>query len=100
LLHVTAADGDTSLEAVLTRLAGHGITRLLVEGGAGLATSFLRAGLVDRLYLFAAGCLIGGDGAAGVESLGVERLADAPRWRLVTTRLLGADRLSVLEPAA
>jgi len=98
LVHVTAADGETSLEAVLTRLAERGITRLLVEGGPRLATSFVRAGLVDRLYLFCAGCLIGGDGAAGVESLGVERLAEAPRWRLVTTRLLGADRLSVLKP--
>ena len=99
LVHVTAADGDTSLEAVLTRLAGQGITRLLVEGGAGLATSFLGAGLVDRLYLFAADCLIGGDGEAGVQGLGIERMAEVPRWRLVTTRLLGPDRLSVFEPA-
>lgn len=98
LVHVTAADGETSLVAVLTRLAERGITRLLVEGGPGLATSFLRAGLVDRLYLFSAGCLIGGDGAAGVESLGVERLAEAPRWQLLSTRLLGADRLSVFAP--
>jgi diaminohydroxyphosphoribosylaminopyrimidine deaminase / 5-amino-6-(5-phosphoribosylamino)uracil reductase len=99
LVHVTAADGDTSLEAVLTRLAGQGITRLLVEGGAGLATSFLMAGLVDRLYLFTADCLIGGDGEAGVRGLGIRALADLPRWRLVTSRMLGPDRLSVLEPA-
>ena len=98
LVHVTAADGETSLEAVLTRLAGRGITRLLVEGGAGLATSFLRAGPVDRLYIFRAGCLIGGDGAAAVESLGIERMAAVQRWQLVSTRLLGPDRLSVFAP--
>lgn len=98
LVHVTAADGDPSLPAVLTRLAEHGITRLLVEGGAALATSFLRTGLVDRLYLFGAGCLIGGDGAAAVESLGIERMAQVPRWQLLSTRLLGPDRLSVFAP--
>ncbi len=100
LVHVTAADGDTSLAAVLTRLAGHGITRLLVEGGARLATSFLEAGLVDRLYVFSAPCLIGGDGEAGVQDLGIDRLAAVRRWQLVATRRLGCDQLSVLEPDA
>jgi diaminohydroxyphosphoribosylaminopyrimidine deaminase/5-amino-6-(5-phosphoribosylamino)uracil reductase len=98
LVHVTAADGDTSLAAVLTRLAGHGITRLLVEGGASLATSFLASGLVDRLYLFSAPCLIGGDGAAGVQGLGIDQLAAVSRWQLVATRRLGTDQLSVLQP--
>ena len=100
LVHVTAADGDTTLPAVLTRLAGQGITRLLVEGGASLATSFLEAGLVDRLYVFSAPCLIGGDGSAGVQGLGIDRLAAVRRWQLVATRRLGIDQLSVLEPGA
>ncbi len=100
LVHVTDADGDTSLPAVLTRLAGHGITRLLVEGGASLATSFLASGLVDRLYVFSAPCLIGGDGAAGVQGLGIDRLAAVRRWQLVATRRLGTDQLSVLQPDA
>ncbi len=98
LVHVTAADGDTSPDAVLTRLADQGITRLLVEGGATLATSLLRAGLVDRLYVFSAPVLIGGDGRAGVESLRVDRMAEAGRWHVAETRLLGPDRFSVLEP--
>ena len=40
------------LREVLAALARQGITRVLVEGGATLATAFLREGLVDRLYLF------------------------------------------------
>jgi len=99
LRHVTAADGDTSLPAVLTRLAADGITRLLVEGGSTLATSFLAAGLVDRLYVFSAPCLIGSDGHAAIGGLDVDRMAGARRWRVVTSRLVGEDRFSVLEPA-
>lgn len=98
LVHVTATDGDTSLAAVLTRLADQGITRLLVEGGATLATSLLGAGLVDRLYVFSAPSLIGGDGLASIQSLGVERMAEVRSWRVADTRLLGPDRYSVLEP--
>ncbi|MCB1991500.1 MAG: bifunctional diaminohydroxyphosphoribosylaminopyrimidine deaminase/5-amino-6-(5-phosphoribosylamino)uracil reductase RibD, partial [Geminicoccaceae bacterium] len=89
LVHVTAADGDTSPGPVLTRLADQGITRLLVEGGASLATSLLEAGLVDRLYVFSAPALIGGDGLAAIQGLGVDRMADVGRWRVVDTRLLG-----------
>ncbi|MFO1047950.1 MAG: bifunctional diaminohydroxyphosphoribosylaminopyrimidine deaminase/5-amino-6-(5-phosphoribosylamino)uracil reductase RibD [Geminicoccaceae bacterium] len=93
------ADEAAQLSAMLGVLAEQGITRLLVEGGSAVATSFLRAGLVDRIYLFDAPLLIGGDGAAAVGPLGVHRLADARRWRRVEERPVGADRLLVLEPA-
>lgn len=81
----------------LAALAAEGITRVLVEGGATLATAFLRERLVDRLYLFDAPLIIGGDGRPAVEALGVSRLADAPAWRRIEERRLGADRLAVLE---
>ena len=87
------------LRAVLAVLAGQGITRLLVEGGAAVATAFLRAGLVDRLHLFDAPLLLGADGRPATLSLGVERLEAAPRWRRVKERLLEDNRFAVLEPA-
>ena len=54
-----AASPTRSCMHVLATLAEQGITRVLVEGGATLATAFLRAGLVDRLYQFDAPLLIG-----------------------------------------
>lgn len=92
-----AADGGA--RAVLATLAARGITRVLVEGGTAVATAFLRASLVDRIYWFAAPLLLGGDGAPAIASLGIRRLAEAPRWRVVEERALGPDRLAVLEPA-
>jgi diaminohydroxyphosphoribosylaminopyrimidine deaminase/5-amino-6-(5-phosphoribosylamino)uracil reductase len=47
------------LDEELTRLAGQGVQSLLVEGGPTLATSFLAAGLVDKLLLFIAPTLAG-----------------------------------------
>lgn len=92
------ADGH-DLRGVLTDLAAEGITRVLVEGGARLATSLLAAGLVDRLHLFTGPVLIGADGEPALHGLGVRRLAEAERWRLIEVRTLGPDRLCVMEPA-
>jgi diaminohydroxyphosphoribosylaminopyrimidine deaminase/5-amino-6-(5-phosphoribosylamino)uracil reductase len=98
-LHPLAdASSEAQLRAMLAVLAEQGITRLLVEGGAAVATAFLRAGLVDRLYLFDAPLLIGADGRPATLSLGVDRLEAAPRWRRVEERLLEDDRVAVLEP--
>jgi diaminohydroxyphosphoribosylaminopyrimidine deaminase/5-amino-6-(5-phosphoribosylamino)uracil reductase len=47
------------LEAELARLAEEGVQSLLLEGGPTLASSFLAAGLVDKLLLFVAPRLAG-----------------------------------------
>jgi diaminohydroxyphosphoribosylaminopyrimidine deaminase / 5-amino-6-(5-phosphoribosylamino)uracil reductase len=72
---------------------------LLVEGGAGAASSFLKAGLVDRILLYRAPLFIGG-GKACLGDIGLGSLADAHgRWRRTDTRTLGSDTLDVYEAA-
>jgi 5-amino-6-(5-phosphoribosylamino)uracil reductase len=51
------------LGAVLTDLAGRGIGRLMVEGGARLGVQFLADGLVDELQLVVAPFFVGDAGA-------------------------------------
>jgi diaminohydroxyphosphoribosylaminopyrimidine deaminase / 5-amino-6-(5-phosphoribosylamino)uracil reductase len=73
------------------------VNDLLVEGGAGAASAFLAADLVDRLLFYRAPILIG-EGKAALGDIGLSSLADAHgRWRLHDTRLLGIDRLEVYE---
>jgi diaminohydroxyphosphoribosylaminopyrimidine deaminase/5-amino-6-(5-phosphoribosylamino)uracil reductase len=73
------------------------VDHLLVEGGAGAASAFLAADLVDRLLLYRAPILIG-EGKDALGDIGLERLADAHgRWRLHDSRMLGIDRLEVYE---
>ncbi|WP_454885751.1 bifunctional diaminohydroxyphosphoribosylaminopyrimidine deaminase/5-amino-6-(5-phosphoribosylamino)uracil reductase RibD [Sphingomonas oryzagri] len=70
---------------------------LLIEGGAGAASAFLAAGLVDRLLLYRAPILIG-EGRACIGDIGLSRLADAHgRWVLADSRMLGTDRLEIYE---
>lgn len=81
------------LREALRALAGRGITRLLVEGGARIATTLLQAELVDRLAWFRASRLLGADGRAAIESLALERLADAPALLRLANEAVGEDML-------
>ena len=72
---------------------------LLVEGGAGAAAAFVAADLVDRLLLYRAPILVG-EGLSALGDIGLARLDDAHgQWRLVETRMLGADRMEIYEKA-
>ena len=48
---------------ILQTLAAEGVQTLLLEGGSTLAAAFLREGLIDKLLLFVAPKLVGGDDA-------------------------------------
>ena len=79
--------------AILRELGQRQITRLLVEGGGEVASSFLKADLVDRISVFRAGAVLGGDGRSAVAALGVGRLDFAPRFALNSSRIVGGDTL-------
>ncbi len=100
VLTVPAAETGLDLRALLGALARRGVTRVLAEGGAGLAAGLLRAGLVDRLAWFHAPGVMGGDGHPAAEGLRLATLAAMPRFRRVAIRPLGADLLTEYEPIA
>lgn len=93
LAEVAAGPGGLDPDAVGRALGDRGLTRVLVEGGAAVAASFLRAGLVDRIHWYRAGLVIGGDGLAAVGPLGVAALAATPRYVRQAMRELGQDVL-------
>jgi 5-amino-6-(5-phosphoribosylamino)uracil reductase len=56
---VVDAGDPVDLARVLADLAGRGVRRLLVEGGSGIHTGFLTAGLADELHLVVAPFFVG-----------------------------------------
>lgn len=88
------AAGQIDLADTLLLLAERGLTRLLVEGGGRLAAAMLRAGLVDRLVWLHAPLLLGGDGVPAVNALGLDVLAKAPVFDLLSSEMVGPDLLS------
>jgi diaminohydroxyphosphoribosylaminopyrimidine deaminase/5-amino-6-(5-phosphoribosylamino)uracil reductase len=76
------------LEAELAALAADGVQSLLLEGGPTLAQAFLDADLVDKLLLFVAPVLAGGDGPSFAP-----RLRSAQRLHHLQVEPVGADVL-------
>jgi len=85
-----SADG-VDLGRVVEELGAREVTSLLVEGGGTLSASLIRAGLVQKLAVFIAPAVIGGDGLPALGPLGIGSIADIQRLRDVRTRRLGAD---------
>ena len=87
--------GDARLNPMrlLEALGAAGLTRVLCEGGGSLAASLLSAGLVDELAVFSAGLALGAEGRPGIGALGLDRLAEARRFRLSGVETVGTDIL-------
>jgi diaminohydroxyphosphoribosylaminopyrimidine deaminase/5-amino-6-(5-phosphoribosylamino)uracil reductase len=101
LIEINESSGpDSWLKRACEAIARLGVTRLLVEGGPTLATAFLAAELVDAIYWFRAPMLIGADSAPGVGSMAIERLGQAPGFRMGDRRQLGNDVLELYERPA
>jgi len=87
-------EGQVDLAVALKALGERGITRLLVEGGAGLAAAFFRARLVDRLVWVHAPLALGGDGIPAIAGLDLAALSDAPAFERLSTETIGDDVLT------
>jgi diaminohydroxyphosphoribosylaminopyrimidine deaminase/5-amino-6-(5-phosphoribosylamino)uracil reductase len=85
--------GEISIPSLLRKLARHGIASLLVEGGAATHWEFLRARRVDRVSVFLAPRILGGEAAPG--GVGGEgfSLGATPRLENVELERLGEDLL-------
>lgn len=90
----TVAGGFDPAE-VLAVLRGRGLQRILVEGGGRTVSSFLAAGLLDRLHISVAPLLIG-SGRPGITLPTIERLDEARRPPVRHLRL-GDDLLFDLD---
>ena len=100
VLAVPAGPAGLDPAAMLAALGAAGITRLLVEGGAGLAASLLAAGLVDRIAWFHAPAVMGADGWPAARALGLDSLAAMPRFARLLVAPLGADMLTEFRKVA
>lgn len=89
------ASNQIDLLKAMNSICERGITRLLVEGGAGLMTSFMRDGLYDTVYWFKAGSVIGADGLSAAQALGIETIDQKIQLTHSEQIILGEDTLDV-----
>jgi diaminohydroxyphosphoribosylaminopyrimidine deaminase/5-amino-6-(5-phosphoribosylamino)uracil reductase len=93
----TATPPGLDLLAVLHALADKGITRLLVEGGARVASSFVAAGLVDEVWLLRGPDAVGADGVAALDALPLSAVTRSPLFERRASETLQNDTLTIYE---
>jgi diaminohydroxyphosphoribosylaminopyrimidine deaminase/5-amino-6-(5-phosphoribosylamino)uracil reductase len=84
-----------SVAEVLADLGRRGINRLMVEGGARVARSFLDAKVVDEFHLIRAAKTLGPDGVDVLAGLTLEKALQP--FALIAQEKLGTDLLTVYE---
>jgi len=85
------------LAGVLHALAERGITRLLVEGGARVASSFVAAGLVDEAWLLRGPDPVGADGVPALDALPLSLITQSPTFKPRASETLQKDTLTIYE---
>ena len=87
-------EGRVDLSQLMVRLGSDEkgpVSSVLVEGGGTLAAALIQAGLVQRLHIFMAPSLMGGDALAAIGSLGISEPSEAPSLMVEGIRPLGGD---------
>lgn len=85
-------DGRVSMAACLTQLGRIGVTSVLIEGGSEVAASAFREGVVDRVRLYVAPALLGGDDAKDlIGGPSPARLSDMIHLEHLRVARLGSD---------
>src|SRR6266851_3550107 len=93
----TSAPPGLDLANVLHALAEKGITRLLVEGGAKVASSFVAADLVDEVWLLRGPDAVGTDGIAALDALPLTAITQSPAFKRSASETLQKDTLTIYE---
>jgi diaminohydroxyphosphoribosylaminopyrimidine deaminase/5-amino-6-(5-phosphoribosylamino)uracil reductase len=86
--------------ALLRKLAALDVVSVMIEGGGAVAASALQQRIVDKIIFFYAPKILGGDGRAMIDELGVQRIQGAIRIKDHRVTLSGADVLVTGYPTA
>lgn len=80
------------LKDLMKALAAEKIDSILIEGGAGIHASVLEAGIVNKVYAYIAGKLVGGKEApTPIGGTGILKMADAVKLSSMEVERFGED---------
>ncbi|MEM6812417.1 MAG: bifunctional diaminohydroxyphosphoribosylaminopyrimidine deaminase/5-amino-6-(5-phosphoribosylamino)uracil reductase RibD [Pseudomonadota bacterium] len=93
----SSSDGYLNLKESVQAIASEGVTRLMIEGGASLITSFLKEDLFDHFYWFHAPQIIGTDGRDAIQEMNISKIIDQKRLSFVRSMQVDKDRLDIFK---
>ena len=93
------AKSGLDLATVLNGLSEKGVSRLMVEGGARVASSFVAAGLADEIWLLRGPATVGAEGVSALGALPLAAITQSPAFRVRASETLDKDTLTIYERA-
>ncbi len=93
VLFVNERSEKLDLRQVLHELHSRNILSVMVEGGSRLSAAFIVEKLVDKIYMFIAPKLFGGDGLSSFAQLGITVPDEAVNLQFEAPRFFGSDLL-------
>ena len=79
----------------LKNLSKKGYNSLLVEGGSEIYSSLIKEELVDKIYYYRSGKIIGGDGLSSISSYNLINLQNAKKFKIFSSEIIDGDILEI-----
>lgn len=94
VISIKTMDGQVNLRDLFIALGQKNITSVFIEGGATINCSLMKENLIDKMHVFIAPKLIGGqDAATPIGGAGIESLSEACILEQMTCQMIGEDIL-------
>jgi diaminohydroxyphosphoribosylaminopyrimidine deaminase/5-amino-6-(5-phosphoribosylamino)uracil reductase len=90
---VGGGSGGLDIHQVFRNLSEEGLTRILVEGGAQLASTLVAEDLLDEVILFRAPVVVGPDGVRALSGYALSAIERSPRFRQIAAAAIGEDQM-------
>jgi diaminohydroxyphosphoribosylaminopyrimidine deaminase/5-amino-6-(5-phosphoribosylamino)uracil reductase len=99
ILTISEKDGKIDLQELMKKLGQMEITSVMIEGGADVNASALKAGIVDRVMFFIAPKLFGGkDAPSPIGGDGIDEPSEAIKLKDMSVERIGEDILIIGVP--
>ncbi len=97
VMRVRTAAMGLDLPDTLRVLAEKGVTRLMVEAGARMASSIIAGGLADEIWLLRGPAAIGPEGVAALGTMSLTSITRSSSFQVRAEESLGLDSLTIYE---
>ena len=91
ILHIPSDEHGIDLNKLMERLGEMKIDSVLIEGGAMMHTSVLKMGIVNKLQIYIAPKILGGDGISAFGAMGIAEVNDAVELKNPQIQTFGDD---------
>ena len=93
IVEVGEGPAGIDLNELFETLAHEGFTRVLVEGGASVASSLVAGDLADEVVIFRAAVVVGPTGVRALGNYALSAIERSPRYRQIEAAIVGDDQM-------